>query len=189
GPLKRKGIKTLAQVTAEAERGPAVVKLAGSVSGRQERKSARGNRFAFAQLSDPTGLYEITVFSDVLDQARDHLEAGSNVVVTAEATLEADQLKLLARSVAPIDTVATAGEALALKVYVDTAPAVDLVHSLLTRASAEASARSRTNISLCLMPNDSPEEVTLDLGEDFPVNPQIKSALKSLPGVVAVEDV
>ena len=189
GPLKRKGVMTLAEVTAQVERAPAVVKLAGSVSGRQERKSARGNRFAFAQLSDPTGLYEITVFSDVLEQARDHLDAGANVVVTAEAPLEADHLNLLARSVAPIDTVAASGEALALKVYVQTAPAVDLVHSLLERASQEAQVRSRATVSLCLMPEDSQNEVTMDLGQEFPVNPQIKSALKSLPGVITVEDI
>ncbi|MBM7066640.1 DNA polymerase III subunit alpha [Actibacterium sp. 188UL27-1] len=189
GPLKRKGVLTLAEVAAQVERTPAVVKLAGSVAGRQERKSARGNRFAFAQLSDPTGLYEITVFSDVLEKARDHLESGANVVVTAEATMEADQLKLLARAVAPIDTVAAAGDALALKVYVQTAASVDLVHSLLARASKEATIRSRATVSLCLMPEDSQNEVTMDLGQDFPLNPQIKSALKSLPGVITVEDI
>jgi DNA polymerase-3 subunit alpha len=69
-PLKRKGVMTLAEVTEAAERGPLVAKIAGAVSGRQERKSARGNRFAFVQLSDPTGLYEVTVFSDTLEAHR-----------------------------------------------------------------------------------------------------------------------
>ncbi len=80
--------------------------MAGAVGGRQERKSARGNRFAFVQLSDPTGLYEVTLFSDTLEAARDHLETGAKVVVTVEATMEAEQLKLLGRAVAPIDAVA-----------------------------------------------------------------------------------
>ena len=61
---------------------PSVEKLAGSVAARQERKSAKGNRFAFVSLSDPTGLYEVTVFSDVLEACRDHLEPGKNVVLT-----------------------------------------------------------------------------------------------------------
>jgi len=36
---------------------------------------------------------------------------------------------------------------------------------------------------------DLPGEVDVFLGEDFPVNPQIKGALKSLDGVLMVEDV
>ena len=32
-------------------------------------------------------------------------------------------------------------------------------------------------------------EVELDLGEEFPVTPQIKGAIKSLGGVLEVEDI
>ncbi len=70
--LKRKDVMTLDEVMAKAERGPFMAKMAGVVAGRQERKSARGNRFAFAQLSDTTGAYEVTIFSDVLEKSRDH---------------------------------------------------------------------------------------------------------------------
>ena len=75
-----------------------------------QRKSARGTRFAFVRLSDPTGLYEVRVFSDVLDAARDHLEPGRSVVLTVEATVEGDEVRLLARHVQPIDA-AVAGAA------------------------------------------------------------------------------
>ena len=34
-----------------------------------------------------------------------------------------------------------------------------------------------------------PGEVEIDTGAEFPVNPEIKGALKSLPGVMAVEEV
>jgi DNA polymerase-3 subunit alpha len=39
------------------------------------------------------------------------------------------------------------------------------------------------------MAPDLPGEVDVLLGEDFPVSPQIKGALKSLGGVVMVEEV
>jgi DNA polymerase III subunit alpha len=55
GRIARKQVLTLAEVEKKAAGGPFVAKIAGAVSGRQERKSARGNRFAFVQLSDPTG--------------------------------------------------------------------------------------------------------------------------------------
>ena len=61
--LKRNGVLTLDEVANKAEAGPFVAKMAGVVANRQERKSARGNRFAFLQLSDSTGSYEATLFS------------------------------------------------------------------------------------------------------------------------------
>ncbi|WP_212525064.1 DNA polymerase III subunit alpha [Actibacterium sp. MT2.3-13A] len=188
GPLKRKKVMTLQELQAAAQSGPTVAKLAGSVAGRQERKSAKGNRFAFAQLSDPTGLYEVTLFSDVLEASRDHLETGSNVVLTVEATLEGDQLKLLARAVQPIDIVVADAGGMGLKVFVDDAGAVQAVAGLLVRARGETGLRGRGPIQFCLMDPALPGEVEMALGE-FPVNPQIKGAIKSLPGVMAVEEV
>ncbi|MEM9901715.1 MAG: DNA polymerase III subunit alpha, partial [Pseudomonadota bacterium] len=136
GTLKRKGILTYTQVLERAEQGPALVKLAGAVSARQERKSARGNRFAFVGLSDPTGLYEVTVFSDTLEQAREYLEPGCNVMITAEATLEADQLKLLCRSVKPIDRAVATGQGAAtgFRVFVEEAEAIPILRAILARA-------------------------------------------------------
>ena len=43
-------------------------------------------------------------------------------------------------------------------------------------------------MQLCVMAGDL-GEVELDLGDDFPVTPQIKGAIKSLGGVVDVQDI
>jgi DNA polymerase-3 subunit alpha len=186
--LKRRGVLTLEEVTAKAERAPLVAKMAGAVSSKQERKSARGNRFAFVGLSDPTGIYEVTVFSDTLEAARDHLETGQNVVLTVEANMESEQLKLLARSVAPVDTIAADAGGMALKIYVERAEAVGHVAGLLGRAAEMARGARPGTVSLCLMDPTLPGETELDLGAEFPLNPQIKGALKSLPGVLSVEE-
>ena len=189
GPLKRKDVMTLAEVTAKAERQPLVAKLAGSISGKQERKSARGNRFAFVQLSDPTGLYEVTVFSDTLEAARDVIEPGTNVVLTVEANMEADQLKLLARSIVPIDTIAAGAGGLALKIHIDEISAVASVQSVLQRMADGKGARGKGQITFCIADRDTGQEVDVTPEQDFPLTPQIKSAFKSLPGVVHVEDI
>ncbi|MAY88031.1 MAG: DNA polymerase III subunit alpha [Pseudooceanicola sp.] len=188
-PLKRKGVVTLDELRDKAMGGPLVAKLAGVVAGRQERKSARGNRFAFAQLSDTTGAYEVTLFSDTLETAREHLETGSKVVVTVEATMESDQLKLLGRSVAPIDVAVANAGAMALKVYIDAPEAVATVATVLENAQKAVRAATRGQVYLCLMSPELPGEVDMDLGQDFAINPEIKGAIKSLDGVMAVEDV
>ena len=186
--LKRRGVMTLAEVEERVKQGPFVAKMAGAVSVKQERKSQRGNRFAFVSLSDPTGLYEITVFSEALEASRAFLETGSNVQVQAEATLEAEQLKLLARAITPVDN-AIAGEANGLRVFIDDATGIASVENLLERTAADAAKAAKGPIHLCLMAPDLPGEVEVILGDNFPVSPQIKGALRSLEGVMDVEEV
>jgi len=188
-PLKRKQVLTLDEVTAKADRSPCIAKMAGTVAGRQERKSARGNRFAFVQLSDPTGSYEVTMFSDTLETAREHLETGSQVVITVEATMEADQLKLLGRSVAPIDTVVADAGQTGLRIFVEEEQAVQHVATILNKALQDGTRGGRGPIYINLMALDMPGEVEIDCGAEFPVTPQIKGALRSLDGVIEVEEV
>ncbi|MEM9350985.1 MAG: OB-fold nucleic acid binding domain-containing protein, partial [Pseudomonadota bacterium] len=187
-PLKRTGVMTLDDITAKAEGSPLVGKMAGTVTGRQERKSARGNRFAFVQLSDPTGAYEVTMFSDTLEKAREHLESGAKVVVQVEATMEADQLKLLGRAVTPIDNAVAQAGSSGLKVFVEDVSAVPSVAHVFDDLRDDAKRGAKGPIHFCLMSDGLPGEVELELGADFPVSPQIKSMLKSLPGVLMVEE-
>ena len=184
--LKRKGVMTLDEVMHKAQSGPIVAKLAGVVAGRQERKSARGNRFAFCQLSDPTGAYEVTLFSEALEKSREHLETGQKVVITAEATMEADQLKLLGRSVAPVDIAVADLGSEGLRIFVEAEAAFPAISSVLDQANSQSGTKGP--VFLCLLNSELPGEVELDVGQDFVVNPQIKGALKSLPGVLEVED-
>jgi len=187
-PLKRKGVMTLTEVERKAETGACMVKMCGAVSGLQVRKSARGNRFAFAQLSDPTGIYEVTVFSDTLEAAADLLSAGNSVVLTVEATMEGEQLKLLARAVQPVDGVAAEAGSMGLRVFIETEAAVASVASVLDRAVKDGKSRTGGPVSFCLLDKDLPGEVEILLAKDYPVNPQIKGAIKSLGGVVTVEE-
>ncbi|MGY9047311.1 MAG: DNA polymerase III subunit alpha [Rhodobacterales bacterium] len=187
-PLKRKGVLTLDQLLDKVQGGACIAKLAGVVAGRQERKSARGNRFAFAQLSDTTGAYEVTLFSETLEKSRDFLETGAKVVVTVEATLESDQLKLLGRSVAPMDVaIADAGSA-GMLIRLETAAALPDSASVLNLAAERLPRAGRGPVRLCLSHAGLPGEVELDLNQDFPVTPEIKGAIKALDGILAVEE-
>ncbi|MEO6300290.1 MAG: DNA polymerase III subunit alpha, partial [Paracoccaceae bacterium] len=179
--LKRRDVKTLTEITLLAERGPLVAKIAGSVSSRQERKSAKGNRFAFVQLSDPTGLYEVTVFSDTLEAARDFLDPGMNVVLTVEANLEGETLKLLARGATPIDQVAAEAGAQALRIHLNRPEAATSIAMLL----AKVEGKNRAQITLCVA-DDLGREIDITLPNPYPVTPQIRGAIKAMQGVVMV---
>ncbi len=117
-------------------------------------------------MSDTTGAYEVTLFSETLEKSREFLETGAKVVVTVEATMESDQLKLLGRGVGP----------------------VDMAVAVLEEAKSAARAAARGPVQLCLLDPGLPGEVELDLGQDFAINPEVKGALKSLDGVMTVEE-
>ncbi len=184
GPLKRQRVLTLAELTQKAGGGAVAAKIAGAVSGIQMRKSARGNRFAFVQLSDPTGLYEVTVFSDALEQYRDLLEPGKNIVLAVEANVEGEQLKLLARSVQPVDVAVEGAAAAGLRVFVNDVAAPASVRELLTKGEG----RARSPVNIMLHAPDLPGEVEIPLPEQYAVTPQIISAIKHVAGVSHVEE-
>jgi DNA polymerase-3 subunit alpha len=182
--LRKRDVKTLAQITAMAASGPLVAKIAGSVANRKERKSAKGNRFAFVGLSDPTGLYEVTVFSDVLEASRALLEPGQNVVLQVKAELEGETLKLLANAVQPIDAVADQAGSSDLRIHLDRAEAAASVAALFARLEK---GRSTGRVTLTV-PFEG-QEVDVGLPGEYPVTPQIKGAIRAIMGVVLVEEV
>ena len=186
-PLKRQRppVFTLEELTRKSEGVTAVAaKIAGTVAGVQRRKSARGNQYAFVQCSDPSGLYEVTVFSDVLEKADALLTVGQNIVLSVEATNEGEQLKLLARGIVAVDSAIAGVAAKGLKVFLNQAEAVPGLAKILATDVKGA----RGPVNLLLSHADLPGNVEISLPGKYPVNPQIKSALKSVEGIVEVEE-
>ncbi|HEX6442935.1 MAG TPA: DNA polymerase III subunit alpha [Stellaceae bacterium] len=156
-------------------------RLAGIVLGRKERTSARGNRFAFVQLSDPSGAYEITVFSEVLGQARALLDSGQPLIVTVDVRREEENLRLTAQKMEPLDTV-VAQTAAGLRVFVSEAEALSRLKNVISR---ESGGRGRVSVVLDL----PSREVELALPGGFRIDPKIRAAVKSLPGILDVHDI
>lgn len=102
--------------------------------------------------------------------------------------MESDQLKLLGRSVAPIDMAIADVGASGLRVFIQNAKAVETVSNVLDAAQEAARNAGRGPVQFCLMDPTLPGEVDMELGQDYAINPQIKGAIKSLEGVLTVED-
>ena len=186
--LKRNKIINFSEVEDKVKNGASIIKIAGTVTARQERKSARGNRYAFVQLSDPSAIYEVTMFSDVLEASREFLEPGDNIVLTVDANLESGQLKILARSVQHVDKVISGGALAGLSVYVNESEVLPSVASVLERAKSGINSKAVGPVRLILMHPSLPGDVEMLLNGKFPVTPETKGALKSLDGVVEVKD-
>jgi DNA polymerase-3 subunit alpha len=156
-------------------------RLAGVVVSKKERTSARGSRYAFVELSDPSGKFEITVFSEILSQARSLLEPERQLVVTVDVRREDEDLKLTAQKIEPVDGV-VAHAAAGLRVFIAEAEALPRLKNLISR---EAGGRGRVTVVLDL----PSREVELALPGGFRINPGIRAAVKSLPGILDVHDI
>jgi DNA polymerase-3 subunit alpha len=174
--LQRIRVVRASDLPAVLAREPGRKRLAGIVVGKQERTSRQGNRFAFVQLSDPSGMFEVVVFSDVLTRIRDVLEAGEPVILTVDGRLEGEDMRLTAQDIEPLEA-AVANAATGLRLFVAEPSPLERLKSLLEREP-----KGRGRIALVLDLADG-QEVELELPGGYRLSPPVRQALKSLPGV------
>ena len=180
--LERAGIIRWADLPAGLAANPTNrFKLAGIVVGRKERTSGRGNRFAFVQMSDASGTYEVTLFSEMLREARGLLDSGQPLVVTVDVRSEEESLRLTVQKIEPLDAV-VAGAAAGLRVFVGEARALSNLKNVIAR---ETGGRGRISVILDL----PAREVEIAIPGGFKVGPQTRAAVKSLPGIIDVHDI
>jgi len=152
---------------------------------RDERKSARGARYAFVALSDPTGMYEVAVFGEVLAASREMLEPGCNVVLTVEAEPGGDGLKLTCRAVQPVEAVAAEAGAMGLRVHLDSEAALASLHARLSDAGTS---RRGAAVEIVIADPALDAEIELALPGDWAITPALRGAVKAADGVLMVED-
>lgn len=179
--LAQQNVLTHAEAEARARNGGATAfRLAGTVDKVQERMSQRGNAYAFVRLSDQTGSYEVTFFSEVLAASRRLLEQNGSVVVSVEARLEDDVVKLMAQSVKSVDDV-TADASAGLTVRIETEESFEKIGEILG-----ACAPGKGYIHFLLDTGAPHRQVELQLARQYAISPEIHDRVSRLPGVLDV---
>jgi DNA polymerase-3 subunit alpha len=139
------------------------------------------------QLSDPTGLYEVTIFSDTLDAARGLLEPGAHLVFGVEATAEGEMVKFLARSVASVASVVATAAPAGLRVRLGVAEAAAELARIIAQARVQPGPRGPVIVAV---PDPSRgNEIDIRLPGSYPVGGGLRGALRAAPGVLSVEEV
>jgi DNA polymerase-3 subunit alpha len=178
--LERLGALRWTAFEAECEKGAASGLLAAILVSMRERRSKTGNKFAFAQFSDPSGQFEAVLFSDTLAAAGGMLEEGKPLLLRVEAERDGEAVKVRVQSVESLER-AAAGVRRGLKLVVDRRDALAPIKSLLAE-------RGRGEIRVVLQLERTMGQVELRLPGRFDVSPARASALRALPGVVEVSD-
>jgi DNA polymerase-3 subunit alpha len=179
--LKREGVLTWAEFSSRATKGSATARLAGTVSTRQERTSARGNRYAFIGLSDQTGQYEAIIFAELLATHSDVLTPGSAVMVDIEAEAGAESLRARITAVQPLDVVAGRSQS-GLRVIIDNPASLKELHA---RMSSEGEGEVRLVLRLA----DLGREVEVKMPGKYDVSAHRRGALSVIEGVSSIEPI
>ena len=181
--LKRLGVVPSGKLVAHLQSGkPGRVRLAGIVGARKERTSAKGNRFAFVGMSDLTGMFEVMLFSEILAQARPLLDSGQPLLITCDAKLEEDNVRLNGQAIDTLDNAAAASSA-GLRVTLQDPRAIDAMKAVFLRDVG----KGKTGKVRLIVPADR-REVELTLPGFFPIGGQTRASVKAIPGVADVSD-
>jgi len=178
--LKRLGVVSYAALCEDRRRSGFRAVLAGTIIRKQERRGRNDQPYGFLSLSDPTGMFEVMVFSEVLVAARPLLEAGKSVLLSVSADWIDEELKLRALSVSDLEKAAAeAGEG--LRIYLDDTRPLNAIAGQLKNGGK--------GLVTLVVSGSEGREVEIKLKDRHQITAALRNAIKSLPGVAAVESV
>lgn len=178
--LQRLNVSSLADVNAGRRQG--AVNLAGTIVAKTERTSGKGNRYAHLQLSDASGVFEVTVFSETLASCREFLTVGNAILVSASVQLEGEGARGVAQRIEPLDE-AVGRIATSLEVYLDSSDPLRQISDIL-----EPHKGGKSFVKLISW-IDAATEVDIELPYSFRLDPAIAPQIKRLRGVRDVQEV
>ena len=183
GPaLKRLAVVPFTELAAKLAKGGATrFRMAGIVAAKQERTAKSGNRFAFISLSDATGVYEVTLFSEALAPARDLLEPGKAVVLWVDVQQNGEELRLTGSSVLSLED-EVSKTAAGVRVIVREPEPVPHLHALFKRFKP---GRGKVTIAIETEPF---KEVEVTLPQSYMLDGSIRAAIKAIPGILDVQE-
>jgi DNA polymerase-3 subunit alpha len=157
------------------------VTMAGVMINKKERFSKNGSRFAFITFSDSSGIFEVTIFSEVYTQYRERLEAGATMLMKVSARLDGDSLRLTVNGMEELNS-ALGRHPACLEIHLTGHEAFEHLKAIL-----ESIEKGNSSIKIVMKPKG--RRVTLKLPRRFNVTPAIRESLGLIPGIESLKDV
>ncbi|WP_296100658.1 DNA polymerase III subunit alpha [uncultured Agrobacterium sp.] len=177
--LDKLRVQNIADFSAAVKQGATVGRLAGTVTGKQERKTRTGNKMGIVTFSDASGQYEAVLFSEGLGQYRDLLEVGKSLVITVQAEERPEGIGLRIQTAQSLEEKSVQMQK-ALRVYVRNSGPLKTV-------ARHLNARGDGSVYFIVIKDEGQREIEVELTDKYRISPEIAAALRSAPGVVDVE--
>ena len=164
----------------ESRRVQPRVNLAGSVTAKQVRVSQRGNKFAFVQFTDQTGVFEMTFFYDILAESMEMLDSEKPLLVAANLKLEDNGPRLLAARVQLLDDAIAAWHG-GVGIWVQDQKPLEQIKALLVDDGP-----GKAEVKLNMMIKD--HAVSIALPGNYKLSGDFRQSLRRVPGVLDVQE-
>jgi len=178
--LARNGVVSWAKYADQVRAGQSAGQIAGVVTYRQDRRTKKGDRFAFIGLSDPSGQFEAALFAEAFAKFRDLLEAGNTVVLTVRGECEGSEVKVGIQSVRVLDDVVDA-KIRGVKIFVRDGAALEGIARRLKQDGP-------VPVVLALWNEKLNREVNVKLPGTYAAGHRVRSALKAVAGIIDVRE-
>ena len=182
--LRRRKFLQIDEADGAYARGQRAVRMAGVLHKRQERISQRTKkRFAYLNLSDPSGEYEVFIGEEILVRHREILKAGALLELQIKLDMRDGELSMTVNSVKPLSGsgAEAAPQIRGLDVYIRNADTLEaLKRCIAGLENAPMKAKGRMNI---IVPIEDAREIALKLPGQYGLDDTFQAALKAVPGV------
>ncbi len=155
--------------------------MAGVLLKKQEKMSQKGSKYAFLQMSDPTGIFEVTIFSETLNSAREHLVAGTSLLLNVEVEQKDDQLRYTSQKIQPLEE-ALEGKIHEIQIHLSNANAAAKIREYLLE---EGKGRSKVTIFAHI---DESKIAQINLSGYWSLNAKSRNALRAENGVIEISE-
>jgi len=180
--LARANVTPYAEFFERLDEADRPAKLAGTIVAKREQRSQRGNPFAFVTLSDQSGEYEVTLFSELLSAHRELLDPGNLVVMNVTGKLDRDRPRLTAQSLQGVDKLADAAMG-GLRIFVaDAKPLASLQDRL------KSAGQGKGYVHLVLKGREHRREVEIRIPGAYATGPRVRGAITAISGVLDVQE-
>lgn len=180
--FERLGVLTVRELEEKLINNPAVrTQLSGVLLKKQEKVSQKGSKYAFLQLSDPSGVYEVMMFSETLAIARDMLLPGEMLLLNIDAESKEDQTRMLCNGVQLLET-ALEGKIQEIKISLNKPQGL---HKLKEFLDIEGGGRARISLTLKL---ETGQNVKVQLPGRWSLSAQARNIVAGMDGVISIAE-
>ena len=155
--------------------------LAGVLLKKQEKVSQKGSKYAFLQLSDPSGVYEVMIFSETLAISRDLLIPGEMLLLNIDAEVKDDQTRMLSHGIQLLET-ALEGKIQEIKITMNKP---DGLKKLKEFMDIEGAGRARISLYMQL---DTGQQIHMRMPGRWSLSAQARNIIAAEPGVVNIAE-
>lgn len=161
------------------------VRVAGIVTGRKNKVSDKG-RFSFLQLSDLGGIFEVSIFDEVLlYQQRDNLENGKILLINADGKVDDSGVRLIAKGISLLDDALLQQQrqrgGRKFHIVISRAEAVPAIRGLLGEGSGQGA-------QVLLTAQLEGKKAEIQLPGKYAISPAVLDKIRVLSGVVSAEE-